>query len=60
MRFRLTLKFLVKSFVVVIVVMFLLPIIMNQLDSHELETAKKNLEKYKVWFTIYNQLLKAH
>ena len=39
---RLSLKFLVKSFFVVMVVMFLLPIIMQRIDSQESEKALEN------------------
>ena len=41
---RLTLRFLIKSFVVVVTLLFLLPLLVNQLDSKE----QQNQNKFKV------------
>ena len=42
---RLTLKLLIKCFIVVILIMFMLPLLMNQLDSQE---RRKATDKVKV------------
>ena len=39
---RLSVKFLVKSFLLVLAVMFLLPIIMNHIDSQEADKQAQN------------------
>ena len=45
---RLTLKFLIKSFVVVVVLLFLLPLLVNQLDSKEQQNHNKSKVEKKV------------
>ena len=39
---RLTLRFLIKSFVVVVTLLFLLPLLVNQLDSKEQQNQNKS------------------
>jgi flagellar biogenesis protein FliO len=38
---RLTLRFLVKSFILIILLLFLLPLLLNKLDSQEEHIAKE-------------------